>query len=103
VTLAAIRALFEPGQVVTVTNHYITRPDHPCYGTQTRTIARVTSTGLWFTESGRVAWPKREQIVAEGSIVRLFGGGAGQQPADLFLTIETTPIETTPVDPFNRL
>ena len=90
-TLAMIKARFRVGQTVRVTNHYITRPDHPCYGTQERTIARVTSGGLWFTESGRVEWPKAAQIDSDGSTVRLFGGGIGQQPSDLFLTIELEP------------
>lgn len=87
-TLAAIKAQFTPGQVVRVTNHFINRPDHPCYGTKDRVIARVTGSGLWFTESGRVAWPNAGQIQCEGSSVRLFGGGIGQQPTDLFLTID---------------
>lgn len=87
-TLTAIRALFKSGQVVTVTNHYINRPEHPCYGTQRRTIARVSSSHLTFTESGCVAWPKASQVKADGRTVQLFGGGIGQAPTDLFLTIE---------------
>lgn len=87
-TLANIRSMFKPGDRVRVTNHYISRPDHPCFGTHERSIARVTSTGLWFVESGRVAWPPRPQIQSEGSTVQFYGGGIGQQPSDLFLTLE---------------
>ncbi len=87
-TLKDIREAFAPGQQVKVTNHYITRPDHPCYGTQTRTVSRVTSSHLWFTESGSVQWPNRSQIIAIPGMVQLFGGGIGQQPTDMFLTIE---------------
>jgi hypothetical protein len=87
-TKAQIRALFRPGQTVRVTNHYITREDHPCFGTQTRTVAKVTTTSLWFTATGNVQWPRVDQVETEDGIVRLFGGGIGQQPTDLFLTIE---------------
>lgn len=88
-TSKAIRALFTPGRVVTVTNHYITRADHPCYGTQERTIARVSGSHLYFTNSPHgVAWPKATELVWEpdGTIL-FYGGGAGQAPTDRFLTI----------------
>lgn len=87
-TRQQIRSLFRPGQTVRVTNHYITRPDHPCFGTRDRVIARVTTSSLWFAETGNVAWPRANQMTVDGSTVRLFGGGIGQQPTDLFLTIE---------------
>ena len=86
-SLKAIRALFAPGDVVTVTNHYITRADHPCYGTQQRIIAKVSSSHLHFTESGHVPWPKATQIALYGDAVKFYGGGLGQGPTDLFLTI----------------
>ncbi len=90
-TLAQIRALFRPGQVVTVTNHYLTRADHPCFGTHPRTVQRVTSTGLWLDTGGRVAWPKAPEISVRdcGTTydVHFYGGGIGQQPTDAFLTI----------------
>lgn len=86
---ADIIRLFKPGQRVRVTNHYITRADHPCFGTQTRTVTRVNGSAIWFEPSGRVEWPKAAQIAIEpdGSAVKFFGGGIGQQPTDLFLTI----------------
>lgn len=87
-SLSAIRALFRPGQTVLVTNHYITRPDHPCFGTTPRTIAKVTSSHLWFTSSGNVPWPKASQITHEEGAVRFYGGGAGQAAGDLFLTVQ---------------
>jgi len=88
-TAAAIRALLAPGVVVRVTNHFITRADHPCFGTQDRTVARVTSGGLWFTVSGRVAWPKAAQLAydAHARTITFYGGGIGQAPTDRFLTI----------------
>jgi hypothetical protein len=79
--------LFTPGQVVTVTNHYITHENHPCFGTKRRTIERVNGSSIYFTETGRVAWPKASQVWVDGPVVELRGGGCGQQPTDLFLTI----------------
>lgn len=87
-TKAAIRNLFTPGQRVTVTNHYITREDHPCFGTRVRMVARVTTSHLHFAESGSVAWPKASQMTADGGTVRLFGGGVGQAADAPFLTIQ---------------
>lgn len=89
-TMKQIREMFSSGQRVKVTNHYITRADHPCYGTNERTIAKVTTSSLWFEVTGNVEWPNRSQIEVDGSVVRLFGGGIGQKPTDLFLTIEPT-------------
>jgi hypothetical protein len=83
----AIQQRLVPGQRVQVTNHYINRPDHPCYGTTERTIARNTTSHLWFTESGNVPWPTADRLTIEGDTIRLYGGGAGQQPEELFLTL----------------
>ena len=87
-TLKAIRALFNAGQIIKVTNHYITRPDHPCYGTRERTIARVSSSHLWLPESGSVPWPRASQVSVSGNTVILRGGGIGQDAQAPFLTIE---------------
>jgi hypothetical protein len=87
VTAKAIRALFHAGQPVTVTNHYITRSDHPCFGTQARTVAKVSGSHLWFTESGHVKWPKASQMAYNNGVVQLFGGGVGQDSQALFLSI----------------
>lgn len=86
-SLSAIRKLFAPGQLVTITNHYINRPEHPCFGTRTAHIARVTGSHLWFTASGNVPWPKAADVTCDDAgVVRFYGfptAGA------LFLTIET--------------
>lgn len=90
-TKTQIQSLFRPGQIVRVTNHYITRVDHPCYGTRVAMIKTVNNGSIHFAQSGRVAWPKADQLTADGSVVRFYGGGIGQPPTDLFLTIETNP------------
>lgn len=87
-TKASIVARFQPGQRVRVTNHYITRPDHPCFGTHDRTVTRVNGSAVWFEPSGRVAWPKAAQMWMQGNTITLYGGGAGQAPHERFLTIE---------------
>jgi hypothetical protein len=85
---ARIKRLFTPGLVVMVTNHYINRPNHPCFGTRLRTVAGVTGSHLHFCETGPVPWPKAAQVRSADGVVQFFGGGAGQRPEELFLTIE---------------
>lgn len=90
--LSDARRLLHQGRVVEVTNHYITRTDHPCYGTVEREIARTTSSHLWFVMSGmsgNVPWPKAAQLDVDerNGVIRFWGGGAGQPPDALFLTI----------------
>lgn len=53
---------FAPGDRVTVTNHWITRPDHPCYGTRTDTVARVNAGAITFEQGGRVPWPPAARL-----------------------------------------
>lgn len=84
-SMAAVRAMFMPGQVVTVTNHYINLPDHPCFGTKQRTIAKVTSSHLHFTESGNVPWPKAKDVEVVDGVVAFYGF---PQWGNLFLTID---------------
>lgn len=81
---AAIRALFRPGQLVSVTNHYISRPDHPCYGTNDRTVLKATGSHLWFDTGGNVPWPKAANLRVEDRTVTFHGF---PNPGDLFLTI----------------
>lgn len=114
-TSKAIRDLFKPGRIVTVTNHYITREDHPCFGTHQRTVDRVSGSHLYFTNSPYgVPWPKASELVWEpdGTIL-FYGGGAGQTPQDRFLTIsfvreeaiaqpEATPTAAWTVQPEGR-
>lgn len=99
--LTAIKSAVGPGQVWDVTNHYITRPDHSCYGTTRRRVTKVNSSSVYMVLDTAPAdaeaqwptftWPKAAQAAmdADGTI-RLYGGGAGQQSGDPFLTL--TPV-----------
>lgn len=83
-SLANIKRKFTPGQVVTVTNHFINREDHPCFGTRQRTITKVTGSHLHFDVGGSLPWPKASQITEQDGVVRWFGHPT---PDALFLTI----------------
>ena len=94
-TLAEIKRHVRPGQVYDVTNHYITRTDHPAFGTTRRTVTRITGSRIYLTYAGGgesgVAWPNAPQVSMDANgVIQLRGGGAGQQPGDLFLTL--TPV-----------
>jgi len=75
-TRAAIIATVTPGARYEVTNHYITRPDHPCYGTTVRTIERTTrasvtflrSPGDGFTYDETLQWGKGLEADDDGTI-----------------------------------
>lgn len=91
-SLAAIKHTFQPGQVYEVTNHYITRRDHSAYGTTRRTVTRTTTARLYMAQPGLresgIDWPKASQVrVDPDGTIHFYGGGTGQQPADLFLTL----------------
>lgn len=93
-TLAEIKRMVQPGQVYNVTNHYITRPEHPNYGTTRRTVTRVTGQRVYLEREGEgqrereVEWPKAAQVQADpDGTIRLYGGGGGQGPSDLFVTL----------------
>lgn len=92
-TLAAIKRLVQPGQVFDVTNHYLTRVDHPAYGTTRRTVTRVTGSRFYLAyDNGKesyVDWPKAAQVSAspDGSEIALRGAGIGQRPDEPFLTL----------------
>jgi hypothetical protein len=106
-TLAEVKRGFVPGQRYAVTNHYIDREDHPCYGTREVTIERVTTGGVWIRsgdgDAERIEWPKAGQIVhlpnrtpTPGRAVRFNGGGINQGPDDPFLTfVPLNPKERT--------
>lgn len=99
-TLTAVKHLVQPGQVYDVTNHYITRTDHPAYGTTRRKVTKVTGSSVYLgyvLPSGDVvsaewptfAWPKASQVQADDDgTVRLYGMGAGQPADALFLTLK---------------
>jgi hypothetical protein len=48
-TLAEIKRRVQPGQVYDITNHYITRPDHPSYGTTRRFVVRTTQARIYMS------------------------------------------------------
>jgi hypothetical protein len=91
-TLADIKRHVRPGQVYDVTNHYITRTGHPAFGTTRRTVTRITASRIYLAyarggESG-IDWPKATQVSMDAKgVIRLRGGGAGQQPGDLLVTL----------------
>lgn len=85
-TKASIVSRFQPGMRVRVTNHFITRPDHVCYGTKDRVVTKVNNSAIHFSVGGRVQWPKASEVVSDGSpFIKLYGF---PKPGDLFLTLE---------------
>lgn len=94
-TAKAIRATVTPGSVWEITNHYINRPDHPCYGTRRVTVDRANDSAFYVVgyfdgdrkATSRIEWPKAAQITQTGEVIRLWGGGINQGPDDLFLTM----------------
>lgn len=93
-SLAVARAVIIEGAQFDVTNHYINREDHPCFGTQRRTIMKVNSASVWlshpdYPEGDRVPWPKAPQVEihADGR-VQFYGHPHAD---DLFLTF--TPVQ----------
>jgi hypothetical protein len=95
-TLAEIKRRIQAGQAYYVTNHYITRTDHPCYGTRWACVLKTTSTGVYLSApEGRAEsqwpafkWPKASQVQADDDgTIRLYGGGCNQAPDELFLTL----------------
>jgi hypothetical protein len=93
-TLAEIKRTVEAGQVYDVTNHYITRTDHPAYGTTRRKVTRALSSRFYLEYADRpgnqspVDWPRASQVQrADDGTLHLYGGGIGQKPDELFLTL----------------
>ena len=91
-TLAEIKRRVRPGRVYDVTNHYITRRDHPAFGTTRRTVTRATASRFYlaYPVSGEVPvdWPKAAQVsIDTDGVIRLLGGGIGQEPDEPFLTL----------------
>lgn len=92
-TLADLKRLLAAGSEWDVTNHYINRPDHPCFGTKRRVIVRNTTGGFWLSHpempnGNRIAWPKAAQVREENGAVLIFGHPT---PDALFLTL--TPVK----------
>jgi hypothetical protein len=90
--LTDIKSAVRPGNVYEVTNHHLTRPDHPWFGTSRRTVTRVTSSRFYLSYPDHgvsyVDWPRASQADMDpDGTIRLYGGGAGQRPDELFLTL----------------
>jgi hypothetical protein len=88
-TATQIRSSVKVGQVYDVTNHFIQRADHPCFGTRRVTVTAVNGSSFTLDNAQwGTRWPKASQLQqdADGTI-RMFGGGAGQKPDDPFLTL----------------
>lgn len=100
--LSDFKSLFAPGAEFAFTNHYITRPDHPSFGTTQRRVVRATGSSAYLefvdgrTVRGRdglqqFKFPRAAQLLEEigpdGRSWKVLGGGASQQPDELFLTI----------------
>jgi hypothetical protein len=97
--LAAARDVIRPGVMLEMTNHYITDPGHYCYGTARRLVLAADEDAFTVELGGhpdgdRIPWPPAGQVQAdEDGTVRLYGGGKGQAPGDLFLTVR--PVRET--------
>lgn len=88
ITKAEARRAFAEGGEWDVTNHYITREDHPCYGTVRRTMGEVnTASWGWVTDA---PYPERlafSRFAFERSLsgaIRVYGH---PDVGDLFLTM----------------
>lgn len=74
-TLAAVKRAVRPGQFWTVTNHFVTRPEHPGFGAIRSEIISVTSGGFRLSRhpddrvGTEIRWP-------DAGRVRLGDGGA---------------------------
>jgi len=87
--LSEFKEMMQAGTVVDVTNHYITREDHPCFGTNRRTVSHANSSSwhYWDSRAGRdhcLKWPKGSQICKSGDAFLIYGH---PKPGDLFMTI----------------
>lgn len=95
-SLPELRRRLTAGTSWDVTNHFITRPDHYCFGTRRAEILRTTTGGFYLPhperpDGDRVRWPKAGSVRAtpEGRIL-IFGHPKWD---DLFLTLE--PVGST--------
>lgn len=97
--LTDFKAMFTPGAVVDVTNHYISKESHPCFGTTRRTVTRATGSRVYFdgpgSRGGEMDFPKAAALSVtigpdggrDGKSWYVYGGGAAQAAGDLFLTV----------------
>ena len=98
-TRKAAQATFAPGDVVKVTNHYITREDHPCYGTRTSTVVRSTTAGLTLEPGGFTPWPKAADLIVGIHGLELKGH---PNAGDLFLVVNRVWLEEKVRDNIER-
>jgi hypothetical protein len=70
---AAIKQSIRVGDVFDVTNHYISRVDHPCYGTNRRQVTRVSAGGVTFDIGGHTKWPKASDISEVDGVIEIGG------------------------------
>lgn len=85
--LQQLKALLVAGTDIEVTNHYITREDHPCFGTTARTVAKANS-GSWYYEGQKWGnpWPKAGDVKQiNASTFEQYGH---PHAGDLYLTIK---------------
>ncbi len=85
--LRAARETFITGDKVVVTNHYITREDHPCFGTREAQVVFSNTGGLTLEPGGRTSWPKSANLKVETGRLELWERD-GRDPGVLFLEIE---------------
>lgn len=81
---AAIKRSIRVGDVFDVTNHYITRIDHPSHGTTRRKVVRVNPTGITFDIGGHSYWPAASEISEVDGVIEITGH---PKPGDRFLTL----------------
>ena len=85
-TLPTLKKALQIGSAVEVTNHYITREDHPCVGTNRRTVTTNNSASYGFDVGGKQRWPKASDVATAGpNCSRVYGH---PHAGDLFLTIK---------------
>ncbi len=90
-TATEIRAHVKVGTLWQVTNHYISREDHPCFGTRLTMVTKTTGSSFTLGDRDRVEWPRAsETTIRNDGTILLFGGGAAQDNHDLWLSL--TPI-----------
>ncbi len=90
--LQEFKALMVPGVSVDVTNNYITREDHPCYGTHQRVVTWSNGSSWHYvsdeTGDNCMHWPKSRNIQrGDNGAFIIFGHPTDN---DLFLTVVPT-------------
>lgn len=96
---AAIKRGIRIGDVYDVTNHYITRVDHPSYGTTRRTVVSVNSSGITFDIGGHSYWPRAADITQDGDVIEIAGH---PKPGARFLTLRLVERCEASQSPLNR-